>query len=213
MQREGSALHGLGVVILKELSDHLTSVRMRVLEWLVVLFALAALYGAIQQIRETTAEDPFLFLKLFTTAREPLPFTFVSFLSILVPLIAITLFSFGARFKPGRLEVLHALHEQGHEIDGTEQAHAENAGDAGRPGELRVGPGGLWLTPGAGLARRRGRRPGRRWPGTRRGCLSRSRRRDGAAVAGAWRATCGAIVSRRLQAREDARISDHPARR
>ena len=39
MQREGSALHGLGVVILKELSDHLTSVRMRVLEWLVVLFA------------------------------------------------------------------------------------------------------------------------------------------------------------------------------
>src|SRR6266568_3245067 len=89
MQREGSALHGLGVVILKELSDHLTSVRMRVLEWLVVLFALAALYGAIQQIRETTAEDPFLFLKLFTTAREPLPFTFVSFLSILVPLIAI----------------------------------------------------------------------------------------------------------------------------
>jgi ABC-2 type transport system permease protein len=89
MQREGSALHGLGVVILKELSDHLTSVRMRVLEWLVVLFALAALYGAIEQIRETTAEDPFLFLKLFTTAREPLPFTFVSFLSILVPLIAI----------------------------------------------------------------------------------------------------------------------------
>jgi ABC-2 type transport system permease protein len=89
MQREGSALHGLGVVILKELSDHLTSVRMRVLEWLIVLFALAALYGAIQQIRETTAEDPFLFLKLFTTAREPLPFTFVSFLTILVPLIAI----------------------------------------------------------------------------------------------------------------------------
>jgi len=89
MQREGSALHGLGVVILKELSDHLTSVRMRVLEWLVVLFALAALYGAIQQIRETTAEDPFLFLKLFTTAKEPLPFTFVSFLTILVPLIAI----------------------------------------------------------------------------------------------------------------------------
>src|SRR5438094_8620949 len=89
MQREGSALHGLGVVILKEFSDHLTSVRMRVLEWLVVLFALAALYGAIQQIRDTTAEDPFLFLKLFTTAREPLPFTFVSFLSILVPLVAI----------------------------------------------------------------------------------------------------------------------------
>ena len=42
MRREGSALHGLGVVILKELNDHLTSARMRVLEWLVVLFAFVA---------------------------------------------------------------------------------------------------------------------------------------------------------------------------
>jgi ABC-2 type transport system permease protein len=75
---------------MKELSDHLTSARMRVLEWLVVLVALAALYGAIQQIRDVTAEDPFLFLRLFTTSREPLP-SFVSFLSFLVPLIAIGL--------------------------------------------------------------------------------------------------------------------------
>ncbi len=80
MRREGSPLQGLGVVMLKELSDHLTSVRMRVLEWLVVLIALAAVYGAIQQIRDTTAEDPFLFLRLFTTAREPLP-SFVAFLA------------------------------------------------------------------------------------------------------------------------------------
>jgi ABC-2 type transport system permease protein len=90
MRREGSALHGLGVVIMKELSDHLTSARMRVLEWLVVLVALAALYGAIQQIKDVTAEDPFLFLRLFTTSREPLP-SFVAFLSFLVPLIAIGL--------------------------------------------------------------------------------------------------------------------------
>ena len=88
MRREGSPWHGVGVVIVKELSDHLSSARMRVLEWLVVLIALAALYGAIQQIRDVTAEDPFLFLRLFTTAREPLP-SFVSFLSFLVPLIAI----------------------------------------------------------------------------------------------------------------------------
>src|SRR5216683_3028569 len=88
MQREGSAFQGLGVVMLKELSDHLTSVR--VLEWLVVLVALAALYGAIQQIKDTTAEDPFLFLRLFTTSRDPLP-SFVSFLSFLVPLMAIGL--------------------------------------------------------------------------------------------------------------------------
>jgi ABC-2 type transport system permease protein len=56
----------------------------------VVLVALAALYGAIQQIKDTTAEDPFLFLRLFTTSRDPLP-SFVSFLSFLVPLMAIGL--------------------------------------------------------------------------------------------------------------------------
>jgi ABC-2 type transport system permease protein len=92
MRREGSPWRGLGVVFLKELSDHLTSARMRVLEWLVVLTAMAALYGAIQQLRESTAEDPYLFLRLFTTTREqyPLP-SFVSFLAFLVPLIAIGL--------------------------------------------------------------------------------------------------------------------------
>jgi ABC-2 type transport system permease protein len=90
MPREGSPWHGLGTVILKELSDHLTSARMRVLEWLVVLTALAALYGAIQSVRDTTAQDPFLFLRLFTTARQPLP-SFVAFLSFLVPLMAIGL--------------------------------------------------------------------------------------------------------------------------
>ena len=90
MRREGSPWQGLGVVAMKEVSDHLTSARMRVLEWLVVLIAVAALYGAIQSVRETTAEDPFLFLKLFTTAREPLP-SFVSFLGFLVPLMAIGL--------------------------------------------------------------------------------------------------------------------------
>jgi len=90
MRREGSTLHGLGVVFLKELSDHLTSVRMRVLEWLVVLTAVAAVYAAIQQIKDVSAEDPFLFLRLFTTSREPLP-SFVAFLSFLVPLMAIGL--------------------------------------------------------------------------------------------------------------------------
>ena len=90
MRREGSPWQGFGVVLLKELSDHLTSARMRVLEWLVVLTALTAVYAAITQIRAVTAEDPFLFLRLFTTSREPLP-SFVAFLSFLVPLMAIGL--------------------------------------------------------------------------------------------------------------------------
>jgi ABC-2 type transport system permease protein len=90
MRREGSPWHGVGVVFLKELSDHLTSARMRVLEWLVVLVAIAAVYAAIQTIKDVSAEDPFLFLRLFTTSREPLP-SFVSFLSFLVPLMSIGL--------------------------------------------------------------------------------------------------------------------------
>ena len=90
MRREGSVWHGLGVVFLKELSDHLTSARMRVLELLVVLTAITAVYAAIQQVKDVSAEDPFLFLRLFTVSREPLP-SFVSFLAFLVPLMAIGL--------------------------------------------------------------------------------------------------------------------------
>ena len=89
MRREGSPWQGLGVVILKELSDHLSSWRMRVLEWLVVLTAIAAVYASIQQIKEITAEDPFLFLRVFTRAGGPLPL--VALLSFLVPLVAIGL--------------------------------------------------------------------------------------------------------------------------
>lgn len=91
MQREGSPWQGVGTVFLKELSDHLTSMRMRVLEWLVVITGIAAVYSAIQQIREVTAEDPFLFLRLFTRAGGQLPLSFVSLLSFLVPLVAIGL--------------------------------------------------------------------------------------------------------------------------
>jgi ABC-2 type transport system permease protein len=88
MRREGSAFQGLGVVMLKELSDHLTGIRMIVMEWLVVLMAIGVVYTGIQQIREVSAEDPFLFLRLFTRAGEGLP-SFVSVLSFLVPLVAI----------------------------------------------------------------------------------------------------------------------------
>ena len=90
MRREGSAFQGLGTVFVKELSDNISSVRMLVLELLVVLTALAALYGAIDNLRQNTAEDPFLLLRLFTIARDPLP-SFVAMLGFLVPLMAIGL--------------------------------------------------------------------------------------------------------------------------
>jgi ABC-2 type transport system permease protein len=90
MQREGSPWQGLGTVVLKELADHLGSARMRMLEWLMLLTAAAPLYSAITTLRDTTAEDPFLLLKLFTVDRAPLP-SFVGILGFIIPLMAIGL--------------------------------------------------------------------------------------------------------------------------
>src|SRR5687768_11444486 len=90
MRREGSPFQGIGAVWLKEMSDHLASARMFMLELLVVLTALAALYGAVDNLRQTTAEDPFLLLRLFTVDRSPLP-SFVAILGFLIPLMAIGL--------------------------------------------------------------------------------------------------------------------------
>ena len=74
----------------RELFDHLTSVRMLVLEFLVVLLGGAVVYFAAEQIRNTTAEDPFLFLRLFAPPGQAL-LSFVLVLSILVPILAIGL--------------------------------------------------------------------------------------------------------------------------
>jgi ABC-2 type transport system permease protein len=90
MRREGSPFQGVGTVLVKELADNLSSARMLVLELLIVLTALAALYEAIDSLRQHTAEDPFLLLRLFTIAREPLP-SFVAILGFLIPLMAIGL--------------------------------------------------------------------------------------------------------------------------
>ncbi len=88
--REGSPWTGLWAVVAKEMADHLTSVRMHILEVLIVLTAAGTVYAAMQSLRNSVGQDPFLLLKLFTTAREPLP-AFVGFLGFLVPLIAIAL--------------------------------------------------------------------------------------------------------------------------
>lgn len=90
MKREGSPFKGVMTVALKEAADHMTSARMHLIMLLVLLTAIGAVYGAITHIRDTTSEDPFLFLKLFTTAQQPLP-SFASFLGFLLPLVAIAL--------------------------------------------------------------------------------------------------------------------------
>jgi ABC-2 type transport system permease protein len=89
-QREGSPWQGLNVVFFRELFDHLTSARMLVLEFLVLLFGAAVVYFAAEQIRNTTAEDPFLFLRLFAPPGQTL-LSFVLVISILVPIMAIGL--------------------------------------------------------------------------------------------------------------------------
>lgn len=90
MRREGSPFKGVGIVALKEAADHMSSARMHMIMLLVLLTAIGAVYGAIGRITATTAEDPYLFLKLFTVAREPLP-SFAAFLGFLLPLVAIAL--------------------------------------------------------------------------------------------------------------------------
>jgi hypothetical protein len=73
------------------MADYLTSVRMLILEALILLTAFGTVYAAAQNLRAGTGSgDQFLFLRLFTTARDPLP-AFVGFLGLLVPLLAIAL--------------------------------------------------------------------------------------------------------------------------
>ncbi|HHY58079.1 MAG TPA: ABC transporter permease [Chloroflexi bacterium] len=88
--RRGSPWTGLWAVVGKEMADHLSSVRMQILEVLILLTAVGAVYAVMQNVRQTVSQDPFIFLRLFTTARDPFP-AFVGFLSFLVPLIAIAI--------------------------------------------------------------------------------------------------------------------------
>jgi ABC-2 type transport system permease protein len=89
MRREGSPWQGLGTVVLKEIADHFDSARMPLLSLLMVLAAGVPLYSAITALRETTAEDPFLFLKLFNPGGETI--SVVAILGFVIPIMAIGL--------------------------------------------------------------------------------------------------------------------------
>jgi ABC-2 type transport system permease protein len=89
MRREGSPWQGLGTVMLKELADHFDGVRMLMLALLMVLAAAVPLYGTIDRLRTTTAEDPFLLLKIFNPPDQAL--TVVALLGFVIPLVAIGL--------------------------------------------------------------------------------------------------------------------------
>ena len=84
MRREGSPFKGTWTIALKEAADHITSARMHLVMVLVLLTAIGSAYGAIELLRQNADQDAFLFLKLMTGAREPLP-SFASFMGSLSP--------------------------------------------------------------------------------------------------------------------------------
>jgi len=90
VSREGSPWKGLWAVVTKEMADHMSSARMQILEILIALTAFGTVYATIQEIRAVVGHDPFLFLRLFTVRKDPLP-AFVGLLGFLIPLVAIAL--------------------------------------------------------------------------------------------------------------------------
>jgi ABC-2 type transport system permease protein len=90
-QRRGSPFTGLGPVFLKEFSDHLSSARMMVLMLFVIAFGALPVGLSLQELRNVTESDPFLFLRIFTSAPQRVPFSFTAALSLVIPLLAIGL--------------------------------------------------------------------------------------------------------------------------
>ncbi len=89
-KRVGSPFTGLLTVTLKEMSDHMGGIRIRLLLALIALTTIGAMYSAVQQIRSVVGQDPFVLLHVFSVSQSPLP-SFISFLSFLIPLGAIAL--------------------------------------------------------------------------------------------------------------------------
>ena len=60
-----------GPVFMKEFSDHLSSARMMVLMLFVIAFGALTVAPSLTELRNVTESDPFLFLRIFTSALEP----------------------------------------------------------------------------------------------------------------------------------------------
>ena len=68
----------------------MSGARMIVIEILILITGVGAVYTAIQDIRAASGDAPFLFLLLFTHARDPMP-SFIALLGFLIPIMAIGL--------------------------------------------------------------------------------------------------------------------------
>ena len=94
-------MSGLVTVFWKELADNFSSWRFIILFLLVLLAGLFAIYLAAENIREVvgetsesyfaTAEMRFVFLKLYTTSGQIVPFSFLTFITFLMPIVGIAL--------------------------------------------------------------------------------------------------------------------------
>ena len=84
---------GLATVVKKEVGDHLSGKRFSILAQFVFVTCLGALYIAASTIRTSAGQGEldFVFLLLFTTSGASMPFSFLSFISLLGPLIGLTL--------------------------------------------------------------------------------------------------------------------------
>jgi ABC-2 type transport system permease protein len=91
MQREGSPFTGLGPVFMKELSDHLTSIRMTVLTLFVIVFGAFPVASSLQTLRTVVGADAYLYLRIFTIEPEQVPISFITALNFIIPLMAIGL--------------------------------------------------------------------------------------------------------------------------
>jgi ABC-2 type transport system permease protein len=91
VQREGSPFTGLGPVFIKELSDHLTSIRMLVLTLFVIVFGAFPVASSLQTLRTTVGADAYLYLRIFTIEPEQVPISFITALNFIIPLMAIGL--------------------------------------------------------------------------------------------------------------------------
>lgn len=93
--RQHRITHPFWVIVRKEISDHVRSWRFNVLLFLILLTCFASLYTSITNLvdevtKSSNADDPFFFLKLFTSSDGSLP-PFHVFIGFLGPLLGIGL--------------------------------------------------------------------------------------------------------------------------
>ena len=84
----------LAALYKKELTDHIRSKRFLIILALIAVTAAGSLYGALSGMQEAVSssetEIEFVFLRLFTTSGDGIP-SFISFISLLGPLVGLTL--------------------------------------------------------------------------------------------------------------------------